>query len=99
MLHEPAAVQKSDPASGYKSRLGAWMFLVYALVYVGFVALNLIDPALMEAPLFAGLNVAVVYGFGLILFALVLAMVYNRMCRREEARLEAPAAQREEGGA
>jgi uncharacterized membrane protein (DUF485 family) len=88
MLHEPAAKTGKDPATGYKTRLGAWMFVLYALVYGGFVAINLIEPAAMETIVGGGLNLAVVYGFGLIAFALILAVIYNALCMREEARLE-----------
>lgn len=87
MLHEPAAKQDRDPASGYKTRLGVWMFLVYALVYAGFVAINLVSPKAMDAVVFWGLNLAVVYGFGLIVLALIMALIYNAFCMREEQRL------------
>ena len=33
-----------DPAFPYKRRLGAWMFMLYALVYAGFVVINLVQP-------------------------------------------------------
>jgi hypothetical protein len=33
------------------------------------------------------LNLAVVYGFGLIVLALVLALAYNRACGRREASM------------
>ncbi len=33
-----------------------------------------------------GLNWAVVYGFGLIAFALVVAIIYNALCSRAEER-------------
>ena len=87
MLHEPAQKTGPDPAFLYKRRLGAWMFLLYALVYAGFVVINLVRPAAMEIVLFGGLNLAVVYGFGLIVFALLLALVYSRACGRREKRL------------
>ncbi len=87
MLHEPASKSGPDPAMAYKSRLGAWMFVIYALIYAGFVAVNLLAPATMSSELLWGLNVAVVYGFGLIIFALVLALIYNAFCMREERRL------------
>ena len=48
MLHEPAGSSGPDPAEGYKSRLGVWMFVVYALIYAGFVAINVIRPTAME---------------------------------------------------
>lgn len=87
MLHEPAQKTGPDPAFLYKRRLGAWMFLLYALVYAGFVVINLVRPGAMEIVLFGGLNLAVVYGFGLIVFALVLALIYSRACGRREKRL------------
>jgi uncharacterized membrane protein (DUF485 family) len=96
MLHGPAAPTGKDPSSAYKTRLGVWMFLLYAAIYAGFVALNLISPNAMEAVVFLGLNLAVVYGIGLIVFALVLAMIYNHMCGRKEALMaDAP---RQEAG-
>jgi uncharacterized membrane protein (DUF485 family) len=87
MLHEPAAKTGPDPAFLYKRRLGAWMFLIYAFVYTGFVVINLVRPSAMEKVLFGGLNLAVVYGFGLIVFALILALIYSQACERREKRL------------
>ncbi len=89
MLHEPAASAGKDPAFGFKRRLGVIMFVIYAVIYAGFVAVNLISPVLMEAIVAAGLNLAVVYGFGLIVFALILALIYNGICGRKEAVLAA----------
>jgi uncharacterized membrane protein (DUF485 family) len=84
MLHEPVTTSGKDLAIGYKTRIGAWMFLLYALVYAGFVAINLISPKLMETIVVAGLNLAVFYGFLLIVFALFLALIYNHLCTTEE---------------
>lgn len=85
MLHEPAAPSGKDPASPFKMRLGIWMFFVYGLIYAGFVVINLTNPLLMERVVLLGLNLAVVYGFGLIVLALVLALVYNHICGQREA--------------
>jgi len=91
MLHEPAAKVERDPSSPYKMRIGVWMFIVYSLIYAGFIAINVASPLAMEREVFAGLNLAVVYGFGLIFFAFVQALVYDRMCAaREAARERAP---------
>jgi uncharacterized membrane protein (DUF485 family) len=87
MLHEPAARTGKDPAFSYKRRLGVIMFLVYAVVYAGFVLVNLVKPGLMGWIALAGLNVAVLYGFGLIVFALILALIYNSACSRREAEM------------
>lgn len=91
MLHEPAKTAGKDLAGPYKMRLGLWMFLFYALFYVGFVAINLIKPTAMDAVVFAGLNLATVYGFALIIVAFVEALVYDGLCRKREAAVEKPA--------
>ncbi|MBN1835563.1 MAG: DUF485 domain-containing protein [Spirochaetales bacterium] len=87
MLHHHVGSAEPDPAFAYKKRLGARLFLVYAAVYAGFVLVNLISPRAMALVLFAGLDLAVVYGFGLILFALALALLYSALCSRRETAL------------
>ncbi|RCK74073.1 MAG: hypothetical protein OZSIB_1085 [Candidatus Ozemobacter sibiricus] len=87
MLHEPAAKVGKDPASPYKSYIGVRMFWLYCLVYAGFVVINLVQPTLMETILFMGLNLAVAYGFFLIVFALFLALIYNHLATAKEAEL------------
>jgi len=87
MFHGPAKNTGKDHAISYKMRLGVFMFIPYAIVYTGFVAINLIKPTLMEAIIIFGLNLAVVYGFGLILFALILALIYNHKCASKENKL------------
>lgn len=62
------------------ARYGLILFLVYLVVYGGFVALSAFSPETMAAPAIAGVNVAVVYGFVLIGLALVLAIVYMALC-------------------
>lgn len=88
MLHQPAAPVGKDPAQQYKMRLGVWMVIAYSLFYIGFVAINLLSPLLMEKTIFAGLNLATVYGFSLIIVALLQALVYDGMCRAMETKLE-----------
>lgn len=91
MLHEPAAPAGKEYAVAYKTRLGIWMFLIYCVIYIGFVALNLTAPALMGTVVFAGMNLVTVYGFGLIILALVQAIIYNVLCSARESALEAQA--------
>lgn len=97
MLHEPAAPAGVDHASAYKTRLGFVLFIVYALIYAGFVAISLYDVTILEQIVFRGLNLAVVYGFGLIIFALLIALMYSGFCSRKERQLNGPAAKK--GGA
>ncbi|MBT3278128.1 MAG: DUF485 domain-containing protein [Phycisphaerales bacterium] len=89
MLHEPAAPQGKDYGTAYKTKLGLWMFAIYAVIYIGFVTINLTNAKLMEKPVFLGMNLAVVYGFGLIILALVQALIYNALCTRKEKALKA----------
>jgi uncharacterized membrane protein (DUF485 family) len=59
------------------SRIGYFLFLLYLLLYGGFVLLNTFSPETMEATPVAGVNVAILYGFGLIISAFVLALIYG----------------------
>ncbi len=86
MLHKPAGDGGPDYAIEYKARLGVWMFILYTAIYAGFVVVNVLSPLSMEKIVCFGLNLAVVYGFGLIVFALILALVYNSMCGKEEEK-------------
>ncbi|MHB1461394.1 MAG: DUF485 domain-containing protein [Armatimonadota bacterium] len=89
MLHGSAPKEGKDAAAEYKSRLGVWMFLFYALFYVGFVAINLTNPLLMERVDMFGLNLATVYGAWLIIGALILALIYDKLCKRQEIAMKA----------
>jgi len=86
MGHGPAVKLGKDNAAAYKTRLGIWMFVAYTLVYGGFVAINAMKPHLMQEVVL-GQTLAVVYGFGLLGFALVLAIIYNQLCNAAESRL------------
>ncbi len=86
MDHGPASDWSADRASSFKTRIGIWMFLLYAIIYVGFVLINTFYPHLMGSDI-GGLNLAIVYGFGLIIFALMLAFVYNAICSAAEEEL------------
>ena len=63
------------------ARLGLFLFVLYTALYTAFVLLNAFKPELMEATPFAGINIAILYGFGLIVAALVLALIYGWLCK------------------
>lgn len=84
MLHEPATPVGKDPTGPYKMRLGIWMFAFYSLFYASFVAINLLNPMAMGAIVFWGLNLATVFGFTLIIVALIEALIYDALCRKKE---------------
>jgi uncharacterized membrane protein (DUF485 family) len=70
-----------DPASAARrARYGLALFAIYLAFYGGFMLLNVYDPAFMERTPLAGLNLAILYGFGLIAAALALALIYAWLC-------------------
>jgi uncharacterized membrane protein (DUF485 family) len=69
------------------TRLGLKLFTVYLALYGGFVFLNTFSPAKMEVVIFAGLNLAIVYGFTLIIAAFVMALTYGWLCRNDASSL------------
>ena len=68
----------------HNARIGMVLFVVYLILYGGFVFLNAFAAETMEATPFAGVNLAILYGFGLIVAALVLALVYGCISKSEE---------------
>lgn len=70
------------------ARYGLWLFAVYLLIYGGFVGLAAFSPATMEKLPAAGVNLAIWYGFGLIIAAFAMALLYGWLCRSEPARPE-----------
>lgn len=62
-------------------RVALWLFGLYLLVYVGFVALSAFAPGAMAATPLAGLPVSLLYGLLLIGLAFLLAALYLRVAR------------------
>lgn len=73
-------------------RIGLRLFALYALFYGGFVFVNAFATDWSDWEPIEGLNLAVLWGFALILLAFVLAMVYGVVCRVETAEVNATAA-------
>ena len=71
---------EADNASSKKARLGVWFFFVYLIFYAGFVVIGVVNYDLLRTEGWAGLNLAVIYGMGLILFAIFLGIIYNFLC-------------------
>jgi uncharacterized membrane protein (DUF485 family) len=66
--------------------LGLKLFAVYLVLYLGFVLGSAFAPEFMASTPFMGLNVAVIYGIGLIKAAFLLAVVYVLLCGRVSRR-------------
>jgi hypothetical protein len=58
------------------SRLGLGLFLVYVLLYGGFMGLVLARPDLLALRPAGGMNLALIAGLGLIAAAFLLAVIY-----------------------
>jgi len=70
--------------SARNARYGLWLFSAYLVLYGGFMGLSAFAPQLMSKTPFGGVNLAIIYGFGLIVAALVLALIYMVLCRARE---------------
>ena len=62
------------------ARYGLILFILYLVLYGGFVGLCAFSYQTM-GQMFWGINLALWYGFGLIVAALVLAGIYMQLCR------------------
>jgi uncharacterized membrane protein (DUF485 family) len=87
MLHKPAVVIGDDHAAAKKSKLGVILFFVYTLIYAGFVVIGLTKPELMGMEIIGGQNLAIIYGFALIILAIVMGFVYNYFCTKMENKI------------
>lgn len=87
MLHEPAMQTGTDRAAKKKARLGIRMFIVYTLVYAGFVFIGITWPEIMGLQVISDQNLAIVYGFGLIILAIIMGFIYNYFCTRMENKM------------
>ncbi len=83
MDHGPATRQQfDDPVTAARNaRTGAILFMLYLSLYAAFVGINAFAPQAMDQVIFAGINLAILYGLGLIVAAVGLALVYGWLCR------------------
>ena len=62
---------------------GSWPALTERPQLAGFVLLAAFSPTTMQRTPYAGVNLAIWYGFALIAVALILALLYGMLCRKE----------------
>ncbi len=74
--------QEKKAVVAHNTRVGVLLFIVYVIFYGGFMALSAFAPETMSEPFLGGVNVAVVYGFALIIVPLLLAFLYMKLCRK-----------------
>ena len=84
MSHGPATEWKENKVlEKKKSRLGITLFFIYTMFYVAFIFINVTNNELMSVSI-GSLNVAIVYGFMLIISAFIFAWFYNMYCTKLE---------------
>ena len=88
-MHINSKTEEKEIITKQKSKLGVWLFFIYFICYSGFVAIGVFSYELLSTTVFAGLNLAVVYGMGLILFAVILGIIYNYYCTKYEDKADA----------
>ena len=77
--NQPKADEHPD-VTARNTRQGLVLFAVYLVIYGAYVLLNAFAPGVMERTL-AGVTWSILSGFGLIIAAFVLALVYGWLCR------------------
>lgn len=77
------------PTAERNSKIGLVLFTLYSLLYGSFVLLNAFAPDTMQSRPYAGVNLAVLFGFGLIVAAFILALLYGFLCRNPAADSDA----------
>jgi uncharacterized membrane protein (DUF485 family) len=83
-MHVNHSSEEKESLIQKKSALGIRLFFIYLISYVGFVLICVFQYELLSTPVFGGLNLALAYGIGLIVFAIILGIVYNYYCTRYE---------------
>lgn len=87
-MHVNQTSEEKESLTKKKSALGIRLFFVYLICYAGFVLICVFQYELLSTPVFGGLNLALAYGIGLIVFAVILGIVYNYYCTRYENEAE-----------
>ena len=87
-MHQNVFIEPEvDYASEKKASLGIKFFFIYLLFYAGFVAIGVLNYELLAVEVFRGINLAVFYGIGLIVFAVLFGILYNFLCSRYENQM------------
>ena len=68
-------------ADRFNARLGLALFAIYLIIYAAFVYFCAFRANVMAREI-GGINLAVLYGMGLIIAAFLLAMLYSALCKR-----------------
>ena len=59
------------------------MFAIFTPIYLAFILIAVVSPKSMGADV-GSLTFAIVFGFGIIIVAIIQALIYNIICNRRE---------------
>jgi uncharacterized membrane protein (DUF485 family) len=79
-MSEPSPRPDTGQTIARNARYGLWLFFVYVVFYAGFVAISAFKFDALRTNI-GGVNLAIVYGMGLILLAFLLALIYMGITR------------------
>ena len=80
--------QEDEAIVAHNTRTGVILFFVYTAFYGGFMFLSAFRPDVMSRPVVGGVNLSVVYGFALIVVAIIEALLYLKLCRTPAAAVD-----------
>ena len=83
MEHGPATKWQAEKSQSFKTKVGLNMYAIFAPIYLAFILVCVISPQVMAKDV-GSLNVAIVFGFGIIILAIIQALIYNFICSRRE---------------
>ncbi|MBN2240722.1 MAG: DUF485 domain-containing protein [Dehalococcoidales bacterium] len=89
MAHGPATEWKEEKSQGFKTKLGLVMIAIFIVIYLAFILITVISPKTMGNDV-GNINVAVLYGFLIIVIAIIQALIYNVICARKEKEDQLP---------
>ncbi len=82
--HENVREDEHPEIIAHNTRLGLILFALYCVMYGGFMGLSTFAPEVMKSRPFGGVNLAILYGFGLIVAAMLLAVVYLFLAKQAD---------------
>lgn len=86
-MHGKTEHIKDSKSSKVKEIVGQWFFMLYTIFYAIFILTNVMSPRFMGIDV-GDLNIAITFGFGLILLAILLAFAYNHISTHVEQAFE-----------
>ena len=80
---DPPSVAHHDAHVSPNVRLGLVLFFIYLALYLGFISIATFKYELLARTPFGGVNLAIIYGIGLIVAALILAAIYMALAKTD----------------